>query len=174
MWHLRKKKKAEGELERSKKIRWGGAVKRQKCAGAGTGEGRGGGIQPVREWGGWLNDSTSPFQLQQLPIYIVMQIHGPSQMVLFQHRGCTEIWLFIHSTSEVFNAPSSVCFHPFLSSLGGGLKQPDAALPNGNREAEDDKFGRRDWQARNWEITETNLSAEVTEKCVCVYVCVCR
>lgn len=43
MWHLRKKKKkAEGELERSKKY-GGGAVKRQKCAGAGTGEGRGGG-----------------------------------------------------------------------------------------------------------------------------------
>lgn len=72
-------------------------------------------IRPVREWGGWLNDFTSPFQLQQLPIYIVMQIHGLSQMVLFQHRGCTEIWLFIPSTSKVFNAPSSVCFCPFLS-----------------------------------------------------------
>lgn len=73
-----------------------------------------GGLWPVREWGGWLNDFTSPFQLQQLPIYIVMQIHGLSQMVLFQHRGCIEIWLFIPSTSKVFNAPSSVCFYPFL------------------------------------------------------------
>lgn len=69
-----------------------------------------GGRCDLSEWGGWLNDFTSPFQLQQLPIYIVMQIHGLSQMVLFQHRGCTEIWLFIPSTSQVFNAPSSVCF----------------------------------------------------------------
>lgn len=72
-------------------------------------------MRPVREWGGWLNDFTSPFQLQQLPIYIVMQIHGLSQMVLFQHRGCREIWLFIPSTSKVFNASSSVCFYPLLS-----------------------------------------------------------
>lgn len=56
-------------------------------------------MRPVSEWGGRLNDFTSPFQLQQLPIYIVMQIHGLSQMVLFQHRGCMEIWLFIPSTA---------------------------------------------------------------------------
>lgn len=87
------------------------------CRGEGRGRGEGGGgFWPVREWGGWLNDFTSPFQLQQLPIYIVMQIHGLSQMVLFQHRGCIEIWLFIPSTSKVFNAPSSVCFYPFLPS----------------------------------------------------------
>lgn len=82
-----------------------------KClAPAWCGEGR----CDLSVWGGWLNDFTSPFQLQQLPIYIVMQIHGLSQMVLFQHRGCIEIWLFIPSTSQVFNAPSSVCFYPFF------------------------------------------------------------
>lgn len=87
----------------------GGAARRQKydgvtavltlpgcrCVGRRGGVGAGGGgrggsltCQRVR---GWLKDSASPFQLQQLPIYIVMQIHGPSQMVLFQHRGCIEI-----------------------------------------------------------------------------------
>lgn len=75
--------------------------------------GGGGGSLTCQRVRGWLKDSASPFQLQQLPIYIVMQIHGLSQMVLFQHRGCIEIWLFIPSTSQVFNAPSSVCFHPF-------------------------------------------------------------
>lgn len=119
------KKKRDGAEGRR---RGGGAAGRQKYASVlraskvsracllpdvGRG-GEGGGFWPVREWGGWLNDFTSPFQLQQLPIYIVMQIHGLSQMVLFQHRGCIEIWLFIPSTSKVFNAPSSVCFYPFL------------------------------------------------------------
>lgn len=63
--------------------------------------------------------------------------------------------------------------HPPLSASSRSsplLAAADAALPNGHREAEDDKFGRRGWQASNWEITETNLSAEVTEKCVCVCV----
>lgn len=73
----------------------------------------GGGLWPVREWGAGSKTRRHPFQLQQLPIYIVMQIHGLSQMVLFQHRGCIEIWLFIQGTSQVFNAPSSVCFYPF-------------------------------------------------------------
>lgn len=68
----------------------------------------------LSEQEGWLSDFTSPFQLQQLPIYIVMQIHGLSQMVLFQHRGCIEIWIFIPNTSQVFNAPSSVCVYPFF------------------------------------------------------------
>ena len=67
-WQKKKKQKA-------KKKYWGGGS--QATWDGGTEEGRGRGTQPVREWGGWLNDSTSPFQLQQLPIYIVMQIHGP-------------------------------------------------------------------------------------------------
>lgn len=108
-------------FKKKKKVKGGGAVERQRyvpcaskvpCACLLPGVRRE--MRPVREWGGWLNDFTSPFQLQQLPIYIVMQIHGLSQMVLFQHRGCIEIWLFIPSTSQVFNAPSSVCFHPLL------------------------------------------------------------
>lgn len=109
----------------------GGAARRQKYGGVTVvsllpgwlavvgrrGGGWGGtGLWPVREWGAGSNTRRHPFQLQQLPIYIVMQIHGLSQMVLFQHRGCIEIWLFIQGTSQVFNAPSSVCFYPFLFS----------------------------------------------------------
>lgn len=148
MWHLKKKKKNACVLKKDRVgRRMGGGshptkvrqrtVRQQSAlrlpAAACRRE-----IRPVREWGGWLNDFTSPFQLQQLPIYIVMQIHGLSQMVLFQHRGCIEIWLFIPSTSKVFNAPSSVCFYPFLSFPGRGLKsvQPDVSLPNGSREKE--------------------------------------
>lgn len=113
-------------------------------------------IRPVREWGGWLNDFTSPFQLQQLPIYIVMQIHGLSQMVLFQHRGCIEIWLFIPSTPKVFNAPSSVCFYPFFSSPGSALKsvQSDVSLPNGNGGKEGMMNFGEIWQGSNRKITE--------------------
>lgn len=122
IWKKKKKKKRRACVLK-KRRGWGRAVERQKyasvpcankvpCACLLPGVGRE--MRPVREWGGWLNDFTSPFQLQQLPIYIVMQIHGLSQMVLFQHRGCIEIWLFIPSTSKVFNAPSSVCFYPLL------------------------------------------------------------
>lgn len=109
-------------------------------------------MRPVREWGVWLNDFTSPFQLQQLPIYIVMQIHGLSQMVLFQHRGCIEIWLFIPSTSQVFNAPSSICIYP-PPSTGSGFKsvQSDVSLSNGEGEKEWTNFGRL-WQGSAWEI----------------------
>lgn len=67
--------------------------------------------------GGWLNDSISPFQLQQLPIYIVMQIQCVSQMVLFQHRGCIKIWLFIHSAlaESLLHPPSLYSPPPLLS-----------------------------------------------------------
>lgn len=120
MWHLKKRRAC---VLKKDEVEGGRAVERQKYASVPCANkvpracllpGVGREMRPVREWGGWLNDFTSPFQLQQLPIYIVMQIRGLSQMVLFQHRGCIEIWLFIPSTSKVFNAPSSVCFYPLL------------------------------------------------------------